>query len=385
MRLILCNAQNCATFKQVYMFGFWKKDIEKNAANVNQTFITTYNWFDWFRGWFWDGKTKTALRTNMFYACVRLLSNSVATTPLNIINKNNQKIDSNLNYLLKNQPNSYQTAFDFWLQVMFDLLVFGNAYVLKNKTGDKVASLQVLRPEYVQVFWNANGTKRYTYGTDKALKEFNQDKIIHYKMLSLDGLYGLKPLDLLIDTFNVNAKLNKFLETDNFPPVLKTPEELLQDEQVTELAEQVNEKLQQNPFILPQGFELILSNSHSAFDKKFAELKKFTNEEIARFFNIPFGLVGLDGASQPNVLDTQNRMLLQYALNPYLRMIEQTTENSIFSRDEIENLGYRVKFNRNAILLQTDANQRADYYDKMKNVLGVYDDTRIKQLEDIYA
>ena len=84
------------------MFWFGKKDTEKNAANVNQTFINAYHWFDWFRGWFWDGKTKTSLRTNMFYACVRLLSNSVATTPLNIINKNNQKIDSNLNYLLKN-------------------------------------------------------------------------------------------------------------------------------------------------------------------------------------------------------------------------------------------------------------------------------------------
>ena len=118
------------------MFGFGKNSTEKNNANINQTFINAYNWFDWFRGWFWDGKTKTALRTNMFYACVRLLSNSVATTPINIINKNNQKIDSNLNYLLKNQPNSYQTAFDFWLQVMFDLLVFGNAYVLKNKAGE---------------------------------------------------------------------------------------------------------------------------------------------------------------------------------------------------------------------------------------------------------
>lgn len=366
------------------MFGFGKKDTEKNNANINQTFFTAYNWFDWFSGWFWDGKTRTALRTNMFYACVRLLSNSVATTPINIINKYNQEIDSNLNYLLKNQPNSYQTAFDFWLQVMFDLLVFGNAYVLKNKAGDKIASLQVLRPDFMQVEWAKKGGRLYKYTTQSGLKEFNQDSIIHYKMLSLDGLIGLKPIDLLLDSFRVSGKLNKFLEKDNFPPVMKTPEELMKDNQVTELAAQVNEKLQQKPFILPQGFELILSNSHSAFDKKFAELKKFTNEEIARFFNIPFGLVGLDGASQPNVLDTQNRILLQYALNPYLRMIEQTTENAIFSRNEIENDGYRIKFNRNAILLQTDANQRADWYKKMAD-LSIYDTDKIKQLEDIYA
>lgn len=365
------------------MFGLGKKNTEKNSVNVNQTFITAYNWFNRFGGWFWVGKTKNALQVNMFYACVRLLSNAIATTPVNIINKNNEKVDIDLQFLLKNKPNSQQTAFDFWLKIAFDLLVFGNAYVLKTYSQGKVISLQLLSPEFVQVFWNENGTKRYEYNSNKGVNEFNQDKIIHYKMLSLDGLNGLKPLDLLIDSFNVNSKLNKFLETDNFPPVMKTPEELMKDNQVTELAAQVNEKLQQKPFILPQGFELILSNSHSAFDKKFAELKKFTNEEIARFFNIPFGLVGLDGASQPNVLDTQNRILLQYALNPYLRMIEQTTENALFDKNLLLK-GYRVKFNRNAILLQTDANQRADWYKKMVD-LSVYDTDRIKQLEDIYA
>lgn len=369
------------------MFGFGKK-TEKNKAIISNSYLSLANMFRfrWAKGgWYFSNTREACLRVSMFYSCVRLLSNSIATTPINIINKNNKSVDPDLQYLLKNKPNSQQSAFDFWLKIAFDLLVFGNAYVLKSYSGDKVISLQPLSPEYVQVFWNENGTKRYnTYGIDKGLKEFNQDKIIHYKMLSLDGLIGLKPLDLLIDTFNVNSKLNKFLETDNFPPVLKTPEELLQDEQVAELAGQVGDKLQQKPFILPQGFELLLSNSHSAFDKKFAELKKFTNEEIARFFNIPFGLVGLDGASQPNVLDTQNRILLQYALNPYLRMIEQTTENSIFSRNEVENLGYRVKFNRNAILLQTDANQRADWYKKMTD-LTVYDTAKIKQLEDIYA
>ena len=368
------------------MFGFLKKD-NIGKAIISNSYLSLANMFRfrWAKGgWYFSNTREAVLRVNMFYACVRLLSNSIATTPINIINKNNKQIDLDLQYLLKNKPNSQQTAFDFWLKIAFDLLVFGNAYVLKTYSDGKVISLQPLNPEYVQVFWNTNGTKRYTYGTDKALKEFNQDRIIHYKMLSLDGLYGLKPLDLLIDTFNVNAKLNKFLETDNLPPVMKTPEELLQDEQVTELAKQITEKLNDAPFILPQGFELIFNTSHSAFDKKFSELKKFSNEEIARFFNIPFGLVGLDGASQPNVLDTQNRMLLQYALNPYLRMIEQTTENALFDRNSLLN-GYRVKFNRNAILLQTDANQRADYYDKMKNVLGVYDDTRIKQLEDIYT
>ena len=384
MRLILCNAQKYATFQQVYMFGLGKKDTEKNSTQVNQTFITAYKWFHWFGGWFWAGKTKNALQVNMFYACVRLLSNAIATTPINIINKNNEQVDIDLQFLLKNKPNSQQTAFDFWLKIAFDLLVYGNAYVLKTYAQGKVNSLQLLSTEFVRVFWNENGTKRYEYNSNKGEKEFNQDKIIHYKMLSLDGLYGLKPLDLLIDSFNVNSKLNKFLETDNFPPVLKTPEELLQDEQVTELAGQVSEKLQQNPFILPKGFELLSSNSHSAFDKKFAELKKFTNEEIARFFNIPFGLVGLDGASQPNVLDTQNRILLQYALNPYLRIIEQTTENALFDKNNLLK-GFRVKFNRNAILLQTDANQRADYYGKMKNDLDVYDNAYIKQLEDIYA
>ena len=61
-------------------------------------------------------------------------------------------------------------------------------------------------------------------------------------------------------------------------------------------------------------------------------------------------------------------------------MIEQTTENALFDKNNLLK-GYRVKFNRNAILLQTDANQRADWYKKMVD-LTVYDTDRIKQLED---
>lgn len=356
-----------------------------NRSIVNTAIINYLHLFDRIGGWFWHKTPKSALQVNMFYACVRLLSNAVATTPINIINKNDKPVNLDLQFLLKNKPNTNQTAFDFWQQVMFDLLVFGNCYVIKNTLSNRIESMQILRPEFMQVEWTKRGGKLYKYSTVAGVKELNQDNIIHYKMLSLDGLTGLKPLDLLIDSFNVSGKLNKFLQDDKLPPVLKTPEHLMQDKQVEEITDDLVKKLPEKPIVLPKDFELLLSNSQSAFDKKFAELKKFTNEEIARFFNIPFGLVGLDGASQPNVLDTQNRILLQYALNPYLKMIEQTTENALFNRDELNN-GFRVKFNRNAITMQTDANARADYYGKMLALpieKPLYDYTKIKQLEDL--
>ena len=361
------------------MFPFFRKE-----KTINNQPLTVFDWFKhWGGGWFGGSvKKETALKINMFYACVRILSQAVATTPINIINKNNQTINNDLQFLLKHKPNNNQTAFDFWAKIMFDLLIFGNAYVLKNYAGGEVVALSPICPEFVQIERRKNGALLYKITAGETIKNVNQSDIIHYKMLSLDGVYGVAPIDLLINSFFVNQKLNKFLEIDNFPPVLKTPEELLQDEQVQTLAEQVGDKLTQSPFVLPAGFELILSNSHSAFDKKFAELKKFTNEEIARFFGIPFGLVGLDGASQPNVLDTQNRLFLQQALNPYLRMIEQTTEAALFSRAEIAG-GDRIKFNRNALILQTDAVNRADFYKKMLD-LGVYNVDKIKQLEDIY-
>ena len=117
------------------------------------------------------------------------------------------------------------------------------------------------------------------------------------------------------------------------------------------------------------------------FSRPLEELKDLTNEEIARFFNLPFGVLSMGGASQPNVLDPQNRQFLQYALNPLFVNIEQTLDNALLSRFELMD-GVGFKFNRNALIFQTDANNRATFYKQMLDI-GVYDIEQIKQMEDI--
>lgn len=349
---------------------------EKNIINTN--FYSLSRLFKFKKFDFFHSNAKNALKINMFFTCVKIIANAIATTPINIINKNNRVINDDLIYLLKHKPNSNQTAFDFWQLIAFDLLLFGNSYIRINRDrAGEVISLDRLQGDLIEIS-DDNNIIEYIYNGKESYRE---NELIHYKMFSFNGLKGIKPIDLLLNSFNVSKGLDSFLQSENLPPILKTPEELLQDEQVAELANQVNDKLQKTPFVLPAGFELLLNNSKSIFDNKFAELKKISNEEIARFFNIPFGLVGLDGASQPNVLDTQNNLFLQQALNPYLRMIEQTTENALFSRLEIKN-GYRVKFNRNALIYQIDANARAIYYDKMLS-MGIYTIDKIKELEDL--
>lgn len=362
------------------MLFFGKKDKIANPEKA-VTSNSYYALFKFFRfkwndgGWYFSNGKDTALRVNMFFACLKLIANTIACTPLNIINKNQKNIDEKLQFLLKQKPNSYQTAFDFWQKIIFDLLVFGNAFVRIYKDKKEFIAFENLLPDCVSINNDLVGAY-YTYSGGEVVQEFAQNEIIHFQLYG-----GAKPIDLLISPFNVQGKLDKLLENDALPPILKTPEILLQDNQVEEISKDLVKKLSDTPIVLPKDFELLLSNSKSVFDSKFSELKNFTNEEIARFFNIPFGLVGLGGASQPNVLDAQNSQFLRYCINPILRMLENTTENAIFSRNDLMN-GYRVKFNRNAIIYQTDANGRADFYKKMLD-FGAYDLPKIKALEDL--
>lgn len=335
------------------MFGLSKKDVKNpRKAIINNSWrrLADIFSFDWSGGWYFNANNAQAMRVGVFVSCIKLISNAVATTPIKIINQRNEH-HKNLKFIFNQKPNANKTAFDLWQRVIFDLFLHGNAFlkITKDNSGEVIA-------------------------VDNTASNEDGD-IIHFR------IFGGRPaIDILTDALLCDAKLKKTLENDRLPPVVKTGERLLADGQVDTIVDDILSKIEE-PIVLPQGFDLLMNANKSLFYERFKELKDLTNEEIARFFNIPFGLLSMGGASQPNVLDTQNRQFLQYALNPIFVNIEQTLDNALLSRFELMD-GVGFKFNRNALIFQTDANNRANFYKQMLEI-GVYDIKQIKQMEDI--
>src|SRR5574344_2737391 len=80
------------------------------------------------------GSDQTALNIATVYRCVKLLSESVANLPIQVMRLKGDLFapdtSGRLNYLLNIQPDSNTNAFDFWVQVIQNVLLTGNAYIV---------------------------------------------------------------------------------------------------------------------------------------------------------------------------------------------------------------------------------------------------------------
>jgi len=77
---------------------------------------------------------QTAMCVATVFRCVKLLSESVANLPLQYLKRKDgifaEVSNDRLDYLLNVQPDNAINAFDFWRQVVQELLLDGNAYIV---------------------------------------------------------------------------------------------------------------------------------------------------------------------------------------------------------------------------------------------------------------
>ena len=108
----------------------------------------------------------TAMQTTAVYACVRILSEAVASLPIHVYRyKDGGKemvCDHPLYTLLHDEPNPEVTSFVFRETLMSHLLIWGNAYaqIIRNGKGE-VLSLYPLLPNKMSVERDSNGVLYY--------------------------------------------------------------------------------------------------------------------------------------------------------------------------------------------------------------------------------
>ena len=77
---------------------------------------------------------QTAMSVATVFRCVKLLSESVANLPLQYLKRKDgiftEADNARLDYILNVQPDNAINAFDFWRQVVQELLLDGNAYIV---------------------------------------------------------------------------------------------------------------------------------------------------------------------------------------------------------------------------------------------------------------
>jgi hypothetical protein len=144
------------------LFSRKKKQKINNSLSTSKSFF----WGDSSAGT--HVNEMSAMQNAAVYACVRAISESIASLPLHIYQrKSNGSViihNHHLYNLLHNSPNLEMTAFVFIETLMGHLLIYGNAYaqIIRDGSG-RVTGLYPLLPNKMNVHRGENGELYYTY------------------------------------------------------------------------------------------------------------------------------------------------------------------------------------------------------------------------------
>jgi len=136
----------------------------------------------------------SAMRLSVVFACVRVLSESVAKIPMRLMRGINERVtDHPLSLLVARRPNRWQTAFEFREMLQAHLSLRSNAYAqIVYGAGGVVRELVPLHPDRVTVEQIGDLAVRYVVtdwqGRQRVLV---MGEVLHIRQLPMDGFSGL--------------------------------------------------------------------------------------------------------------------------------------------------------------------------------------------------
>jgi HK97 family phage portal protein len=304
---------------------------------------------------------ETSLRATAVFACVRVLSESLAGLPLHVYersgNGSRQRADTHTLYrVLHSRPNPLQTSYEWRQLVMAHLLLHGNSFheIVRNSAGD-VEAVYPLQPDRI-ILKMLNGALVYQYSapglntTDQysapglGSVALSSDRVLHLKGLSTDGFLGLSPITAARQSiglsmaaekfgaqyFGQGTKLGGWLEV----PV-GTKLNADQAEQITRtFADAYSGPENAHKMAALTGGLTFKPFESSNEDSQFLETRQFQVADIARIFRVPPHLIAdLSKATYSNITQ-QSLEFVQYSLLPWVCNLEQAIQAKLFRPEE---------------------------------------------------
>lgn len=337
----------------------------------------------WLIDWFGGGTAATgiavtresAMRCLAFFACVRVLGESVASLPCMVYRRRadgrgKDRADGHPIYeLLHVQPNGVQSGFSFFETETMRIASGGNSYSLIELTGGgQVAGLWPRDPDTITpvldkqrraVVYLENGFDGPAYAADR---------VLHVPGPGTDGVKGLSPVSVAREALGLALAAEKYGATlfgrGGRPAGVLSSEAELEEEQAEELRkrwEQIYGSIEKSNRVVVLGhgaqFKPITIPPE---DAQFLESRRFQAVEIARMFRMPPHMIGdLERATFSNI-EHQSLAFVVHTLRPWLVRWEREINRKLFTPREREQ-GYFAEFKVEGLLRGASA-ARAAYY-----------------------
>lgn len=312
---------------------------------------------------------QTAIQLSTVYACVRVISETVASLPLGVYeatNDGNLKAgDHPLYRLIHDEPNAEMTSFVFREVMLAHLLLYGNSYSQIIRSGkNTVVGLYPLLPDHMDVDRDSKGNLTYTYTTsDGKTVVIKPQDILHIPGLGFDGIIGYSPIALEKNAIGLGIASeeygSKFFSNGARPSgILTHPNTVKNPKAVRESWNSAygGSSNSNRVAILEEGMTftpLSIPNNEA----QFLETRKFQVDEICRIFRVPPHLVGnLEHATFSNI-EHQSIDFAVHTIRPWLIRIEQSMNRALFTDQEKGR--FYVQFNIDGLM-------RGDYKSRME-------------------
>lgn len=363
------------------------------SAFRGETRASAWSWPTFDAGW--GAGSPSAVLSNLSVAarCVSLRSELLASVPLRLYRRTPdggrmRADDLPLAAVLNDLANPNTTSFEARELMTRSLDLFGNAYAkIEADRSGRVVALWPASPTRVAVERMASNRLRYRVGEHGGGSSvILQDDMLHIRASSDDGVLGRSPISVArgsLELAMTQASTAHALARNGLRPsgVLTTTKSLtipgrdaLRQEIQSELA---GSSKAGRVLILDTGMK-IEPIDFSLEDQEFMAQRRLANEDIARIFGVPQGVLGVGDKSTYASAEAEARALVQNSLGPLAARIEQAMMRCLLTAE-----GRRTLFIEHDLsgLLRGDVQARFNSY-RIAREIGVLSANDIRRREN---
>lgn len=323
-----------------------------------------------------SGKTVTlssALTVSAVWACITRSAQAMASLPLDVYRKTSsgrQRQDGDLSDLISLSPNADQTPVEFWEGMFSWLLATGNAYAEITWINARASSLSILPAMLVRTIRNIR-TGELSYevrdrGT--SARVLKRADVFHLRGWGFGGDEGLSPIRWGTQSLGAamaadEASGKMFGAGMQASGVLKSSQRInpAQRGDLQKMMESyVGSSKAGKLMILEAGLDY-QQLSLSPDDAQMLETRRFSIEEVCRWFGVPPIVIGHSAEGQTMWGTGVEQIFLswmQLGINPVLKKVEQRIRKQLIPLRDQRSL--YAEFNREA-MLQMDSKAKAEF------------------------
>lgn len=298
----------------------------------------------------------TALRLEVFYACVRLISDTISSLPIDTFvrfNGERRPFRPRPAWVDKPEPDQSIPRSDHYAMLLCSLMIDGNAFVriIRSPTSQEVVALSVLDPYRVTIRRSRQG--RIEFVIDNGAFIVAEEDMRHITELRKPGhLRGVSRVDELKETLGLSGALEQFAARffgsgSTTSGVIEIPGDLNAEQAaaIQDGWEQAHRGLRRahRPSILAGGAKF-MKTGVDPNEAQMLESRQFAVESLARAFRIPPHMLQVTrpGSMSYASVEENARQFVTFTLLPYISKIEEAYSsllpNNAFLRFNVDGL-----------------------------------------------